>query len=118
MNIKNIFAKARNANYMEPLCRPVVVTDVPEDISKLAIASGMSESLVLSQKTKWLDGAALDALDAAIDQAPFARIGQVCDVKKVVGPHGIYGEDVLGRKVASCGIYRVPGGALVEFGYM
>jgi len=118
MNITNTFAKARNANYVEPLARPVVVHQVPEDVAMKCIADGMSEGLVRDEKTMWIDQATLDMLDAAIDQKPFARVGQFCDPKKVVGPHGIYGEDAPGRRVASGGIYRVPNGALVTFGYM
>lgn len=118
MNITKTFAKARNANYIEPLARPVAITDVPDAIAKLAIESGISEGIVRDNKTKWIAGEVLENLDAAIDQAPFARIGQRCDVKAVVGPHGIYGEDAPGRRVASSGIYRFGGGAFVTFGYM
>lgn len=118
MNITNTFAKARNANYVEPLARSVVVHQVPEDLAAKCISSGMSKGLVRDEKTMWIDQATLDMLDAAIDQRPFERVGQFCDSKKVVGPHGIYGEDAPGRRVASSGIYRVDGGALVTFGYM
>lgn len=119
MNITNTFAKARNANYVEPLVRPVVITDVPTGVAKLAIGElGMSEMLVNDPKTKWIDAETLACLDAAIDQGPFARVGKICDVMQVVGPHGIYGEDAPGLRVASSGIHRIQGGALVTFGYI
>lgn len=118
MNITNTFAKARNANYVAPLTRPVTIASVPTDVREKCLVEGMSEQLVLDEKTMWIDAETLDMLDAAIDQRPFARVGQICDVKKVVGPHGIYGEDAPGRRLSSSAIYRVDGGALVTFGYM
>ncbi|OLP04556.1 hypothetical protein [Rhodoferax antarcticus] len=111
MDITNTFAKARNANYVEPLVRPVVITDVPTGVAKLAIGElGMSEMLVNDPKTKWIDAETLACLDAAFDQGPFARVGKTCDVMQVVGPPGL--------RVASSGIHRIQGGALVTFGYI
>jgi hypothetical protein len=118
MILTNTFAKARNANYKGELKRTVTVTSVPTEVAAACIAQGMSETLVMGEKTMWIDAATLDYLDRAIDQRPFARVGEVCDVNKVVGPHGIYGEDAPGRYVGSSGIYRVAGGALVTFDYM
>lgn len=114
MDITNTFAKARNANYVEPLKRLVVVLQIPEHIKE----SGWRPAVVSAPMTMWIEQSTLDELDAAIDQGPFIRVGGFCDPKKVVGPHGIYGEDAPGRYVGSSGIYRVQGGALVTFEYM
>ena len=122
MDVHNTFAKARNANYVEQTTRLVRLDDIPQramDECHLVFGGQIAQDLM----TKWIDAAQLAALDAAIDQAPFLRVGKPLSVVDPdnhpgISPHGIYGVDDAGRAMGSATIYRVKGGALVTFAYM